>query len=199
MPSSLNKVMLIGNLGRDAETRHTPNGTAVVNFSLATTRRFKDQATGEWRDETEWHRVVLWRGENVAPYLTRGKKVYVEGRLKTRSWDAQDGQKRYTTEVICDAFGLMLLGSRDAPQGGGQGGYPQGVSGGYGQGGGQGGYNEPPRGSSGQGGGQRPHDAGGQAAGPVRGGAPAPTAAPATDPGIPPAGGTVDEDDDIPF
>ena len=127
MPSGLNKVMLIGNLGKDAETRHTPSGTAVSNFTLATTRRVKDAQTGEWGDKTDWHNIVLWRGENVVPYLTRGKKVYVEGRLQTRSWEGQDGQKRYMTEVVCDPFGLILLGGRD---GGGQGGR---ASGGYSQ------------------------------------------------------------------
>ncbi len=185
MPGSLNKVMLIGNLGRDAETRHTPDGTAVVNLRIATTTRFRDQS-GEWRDRTDWHTVAVWRAENVAPYLTRGKKVFVEGRLQTRSWEGQDGQRQYRTEVVCNSSGLILLGSRDSPQGGGQGGYTQGASGGYGQGGGQGG-------------GQRPPDAGGQAAGPVSGGAPAPRPAPAADSGIAAAGGTVDEDDDIPF
>lgn len=184
MPSSLNKVMLIGNLGRDAETRHTPNGTAVVNFSLATTRRFKDQ-TGEWRDKTEWHNVVLWRGENVAPYLTRGKKVYVEGRLETRSWEGQDGQRRYRTEVICESFGLMLLGGREAQQGGGQSG--------YGQGGGQSSYR--------QGGGQGSYGSGGQSGGAVSGGDAAAPSTPAVDSGsgISPASGMPDEDDDIPF
>ena len=133
MPSSLNKVMLIGNLGKDAETRHTPSGTAVTNFPLATTRRYKDRQTGEWRENTDWHDVVLWRGENVAPYLRKGKKVFVEGRLQTRSYEGQDGQKRYRTEVICEPFGLMLLGGRDGPPGGGQGGYRPEAQGGGGR------------------------------------------------------------------
>ena len=137
MPSSLNKVMLIGNLGKDAETRHTPSGTAVTNFPLATTSRYKDQ-TGEWRDRTEWHDIVLWRAENVAPYLRKGKKVFVEGRLQTRSWEGQDGQKRYRTEVVCDPFGLVLLGGRDGPSDGGQSGYGQGGRDSYRQGGGGG-------------------------------------------------------------
>lgn len=102
--------MLIGNLGKDAETRYTPSGTSVTNFSIATTRRVKDGQTGDWRDETDWHDVVLWRGENVSQYLTKGTQVYVEGRLQTRSWEGQDGQKRYRTEVVCDGGqGLMLL------------------------------------------------------------------------------------------
>ena len=135
MASSLNKVMLIGNLGKDAETRHTPSGTAVTNFTLATTFRSKDQNTGEWKERTDWHDVVLWRGDRVAPYLKKGKKVFVEGRLQTRSWEDQNGQKRYRTEVICDSFGLMLLGGRDGGAGGGFGDAPQGGQGGYSSGG----------------------------------------------------------------
>ncbi len=133
MPSSLNKVLLIGNLGKDAETRHTPSGVAVTNFSVATTFRTKDPQSGEWRESTDWHDVVMWRGENIAKYLTKGKKVGIEGRLKTRSWDDQNGQKRYRTEVVCETMGVILLGGRDAAPGGG--GLGQGPSGGYGQGG----------------------------------------------------------------
>ncbi len=140
MASSLNKVMLIGNLGKDAETRHTPSGTAVTNFTLATTARWKDQNSGEWKEKTDWHEVVLWRGDRVAQYLRKGKQVYVEGRLQTRSWEDQSGQKRYRTEVICDPAGLMLLGGRESGSGGGFGGAPQGGQGGYSSGGGQGGY-----------------------------------------------------------
>jgi len=116
--------MLIGNLGRDAETRHTPSGVAVTNFSIATARRTKDQS-GEWRDETDWHDIVLWRGENVAPYLLKGTQVSIEGRLQTRSWDDQAGLKKYRTEVVVDGnMGLMLLG------GGGGGGRPSSGGGG---------------------------------------------------------------------
>ena len=112
--------MLIGNLGRDAETRHTPSGVAVTNFSIATARRVKDQS-GEWRDETDWHDIVLWRGENVAPYLLKGTQVYVEGRLQTRSWDDQSGQKKYRTEVVVDGnMGLMLLSGGRGGEGGGR-------------------------------------------------------------------------------
>ncbi len=126
MARGLNKVMLIGNLGRDAETRHTPNGNAVTNFSIATARRVKDQS-GEWRDETDWHDVVLWRGENVAPYLLKGTQVYIEGRLQTRSWEDQSGQKKYRTEVVVDGnMGLMLLGGRGGGEGGGGGGRASG-------------------------------------------------------------------------
>jgi len=113
MARGLNKVMLIGNLGKDAETRYTQSGTAVTNFSLATARSVKNSQTGEWRDETDWHDVVLWRGENVAQYLTKGTQVFIEGRLQTRSWE-KDGKTHYRTEVVCDgASGLTLLGSRE--------------------------------------------------------------------------------------
>ena len=186
--------MLIGNLGKDAETRHTPSGTAVTNFSLATTSRYKDQM-GEWRDRTEWHDIVLWKGENVAPYLKKGKKVFIEGRLQTRSWEGQDGQKRYRTEVVCDPFGLMLLGGRDGPSDGGQGGYRQ--SGGYGQRS-QGGYDQGGQGgqrSYGQGGrssyGQGGYDQGGGQSGTMDSTTPGDTGS---------SGGSLpDDDDDIPF
>jgi single-strand DNA-binding protein len=101
---------LIGNLGRDAETAYTQSQTARTTFSVATSRRWKDQQTGEWKEETDWTRVVLWRGENVAPYLTKGKQVYVEGRLQTRSYDDKDGKKIWTTEVVADD--VILLGGR---------------------------------------------------------------------------------------
>ena len=150
MASSLNKVMLIGNLGKDAETRHTPSGTAVTSFSLATTYRTKDQNSGEWNERTDWHDVVLWRAEKVATYLKKGKKVFVEGRLQTRSWEDQQGQKRYRTEVICDSFGLMLLGGREggSDYSGGQGGFRS--SGGGGGSGQDSDYSPPPEGGSGQ-------------------------------------------------
>jgi single-strand DNA-binding protein len=108
---SVNKVILIGHLGRDAETRYTPSGVPVTRFSLATNRRVKDAATGEWRDETDWHNVTVWRQENLGQYLTKGKQVYVEGRLQTRSYDDREsGQKRYITEIIAEE--VFLLGSR---------------------------------------------------------------------------------------
>lgn len=113
---SVNKVILIGNLGRDAETKFTPSKVARTTFSVATSRRWKDQQTGEWKEETDWHNIVLWRSEHVADYLTKGKQVYVEGRLQTRSYEDKDGQKRYTTEVVADE--VILLGGRggDAPE-----------------------------------------------------------------------------------
>src|SRR5581483_11313880 len=107
---SVNKVTLIGNLGRDAETKFTPSGVSVTRFSVATTRSWKDQQTNEWKEETNWTNVVLWRQENVANYLTKGKQVYVEGRLQTRSYDDKDGKKVYTTEVVADD--VILLGGR---------------------------------------------------------------------------------------
>jgi single-strand DNA-binding protein len=107
---SVNKVLLIGNLGRDAETKFTPSGTSVTRFSVATTRSWKDQQTNEWKEETNWTNVVLWRQENLANYLTKGKQVYVEGRLQTRSYDDKDGKKVYATEVVADE--VLLLGGR---------------------------------------------------------------------------------------
>ncbi len=106
---SVNKVILLGHLGRDAETKYTPSGVPCTNFTLATSRRWKDQQTGEWKEETDWHRITLWRSENVAPHLLKGKQIYLEGRLQTRQWEDKDGNKRSTTEVVAD--NLILLGS----------------------------------------------------------------------------------------
>jgi len=105
---SVNKVILLGHLGKDAETKFTPNGTARTTFSLATNRRWKDQASGEWKEETDWTNVVLWRSEYLANYLTKGKQLYVEGRIQTRSYEDKDGKKVYTTEVVADD--VILLG-----------------------------------------------------------------------------------------
>lgn len=107
---SVNKVILIGHLGRDAETAYTASQTAVTKFSVATNRRWKDQQSGEWKEETNWTNVVLWRGEGVAPYLTKGKQIYVEGRIQTRSYDDKEGKKVWTTEVIAED--VILLGGR---------------------------------------------------------------------------------------
>jgi single-strand DNA-binding protein len=107
---SVNKVILIGNLGRDAETKYTPSGTPVTRFSVATSRSWKDQQTNEWKEETNWTNVVLWRQENIANYLTKGRQVYVEGRLQTRSYDDKDGKKVYATEVVAED--VLLLGGR---------------------------------------------------------------------------------------
>lgn len=112
MPKSLNKVMLIGNLGKDPEVKYTPQGTPVAKLTLATNERYKDKE-GQWQDRTEWHNVVLWSrlAEIAGEYLKKGSKVYVEGRLQTRSWDdKQTNQKKYMTEVV--ANDLLLLGGR---------------------------------------------------------------------------------------
>jgi len=115
---SVNKVILIGHLGKDAETRFTPAGVAVTSFSVATNRRWKDQQTGDWKEETDWTNVVLWRQENLANYLTRGKQVFVEGRLQTRSYEDKDNKKVWKTEVVAED--VILLGGRGegAPEGG---------------------------------------------------------------------------------
>ena len=117
---SVNKVILIGRLGRDAETAYTASQVAVTKFSVATSRRWKDQQSGEWKEETNWTNVVHWRGENVAPYLLKGTQVYIEGRLNSRSYDDKDGKKVYTTEVVTDE--LILLGGKGSGEGGGPGG-----------------------------------------------------------------------------
>src|ERR1700757_4423430 len=106
---SVNKVILIGHLGKDAETKFTPAGAAVTKFSVATNRRWKDQQTGEWKEETGWANFVLWRSENLANYLTKGKQVYVEGRLQTRSYEDKDGKKVYATDVVAGG-GVLLSG-----------------------------------------------------------------------------------------
>jgi single-strand DNA-binding protein len=133
---SINKVILVGHLGKDAETRFTTGGQSVTNFSIATSRRWKDQATNEWKEETDWHNVVLWRAENLANYLTKGKQVYIEGRLRTRSYDDKDGNKRYVTEVMAEE--VLLLGGRgEGGEGGGEfSSRATGAGGGYEQGGG---------------------------------------------------------------
>jgi len=109
---SVNKAILIGHLGRDAETKFTPGGTAVTKFSVATSRRWKDKQSGEWKEETDWTNVTLWQAENLANYLTKGKQVYVEGRIHTRSYDDKDGKKVYATEVVADE--VILLGGQGA-------------------------------------------------------------------------------------
>jgi len=107
---SVNKVILLGHLGKDAETKFTPSGISVSKFSLATGRRTKDQQTGEWKDATDWHNIVMWRTENVANYLLKGKQIYLEGRLESRSYEDKEGQKKYITEVVCEATNVVLLG-----------------------------------------------------------------------------------------
>ena len=110
---SVNKVILVGNLGRDAELRYTPGGSPVATLNLATTEIWNDKA-GQRQEKTEWHRIVLWgkTAESLNEYLTKGKQIYVEGRLQTRQWDDKDGNKRYTTEIRGDR--IVLLGGGGA-------------------------------------------------------------------------------------
>ena len=119
---SVNKVILVGNLGRDAELRYTPGGAAVATLNMATTEVWNDKA-GQRQEKTEWHRVVLWgkSAESLTEYLTKGKQIYVEGRLQTRQWDDKDGNKRYTTEIRGDR--IVLLGGGGGRGAGGGGGY----------------------------------------------------------------------------
>ena len=107
---SVNKVILLGNLGRDAETKFTPSGVSVTRFSVGTNRSWKDQQTGEWKEEANWTNVDLWRQENLANYLTKGQRVYVEGRLRNYSYDDKEGKKVYATEVVADE--VILAGGR---------------------------------------------------------------------------------------
>ena len=116
---SVNKCILIGHLGRDAETKFTPSGAAATRFSVATSRRWKDKQSEEWKEETNWTNVVVWQSEKLAEYLQKGKQVYVEGRLQTRSYDDKDGKKVYATEVIADE--VILLGGLGEGQGAGNG------------------------------------------------------------------------------
>jgi single-strand DNA-binding protein len=127
--ASINKVILIGNLGRDPEVRYTPNGAAVCNVSVATTRNWKDKNSGDKVEETEWHRVVFYDrlAEIAGEFLKKGRPVYVEGRLKTRKWADKDGKDNYTTEIVAEQ--MQLLGGREGGGGGG-GGYGGGNQGG---------------------------------------------------------------------
>lgn len=119
--ASVNKVIIVGNLGRDPETRYATSGSAICNITVATSRQWKDKATGEKKEETEWHRVVFYDrlAEIAGEYLKKGRPVYVEGRLKTRKWQDKEGQDRYTTEIVAEE--MQLLGSREGG-GGGRGG-----------------------------------------------------------------------------
>lgn len=178
--ASVNKVILVGNLGADPEVRYLPSGDAVANIRLATTDRYKDKASGEFKEMTEWHRVAFFGrlAEIVSEYLKKGSSVYIEGRIRTRKWQGQDGQDRYSTEIVADQ--MQMLGGRGGSGGGGGG--DDGYGGGYGGGRGE----QMERG----GGGGR---AGGAASGGSGGGA-------ATSRPSAPAGGGFDEmDDDIPF
>ncbi|EJO55275.1 single-stranded DNA-binding protein [Burkholderia multivorans CF2] len=180
--ASVNKVILVGNLGADPEVRYLPSGDAVANIRLATTDRYKDKASGEFKEMTEWHRVAFFGrlAEIVSEYLKKGSSVYIEGRIRTRKWQGQDGQDRYSTEIVADQ--MQMLGGRGG-SGGGGGGDEGGYGGGYGGGGGG-------RGEQMERGG-----GGGRASGAARGGGGGGQSRPSA-----PAGGGFDEmDDDIPF
>src|SRR5947207_2034111 len=113
MPKSVNKVILVGNVGKDPEVKYAPSGAALAKFSLATNERFKDKA-GEWQDRTEWHNILAWQrlAEIVGEYVHKGAKLYIEGRLQTSSWeDRNNGEKKYRTEIV--ARDIVLLGSRE--------------------------------------------------------------------------------------
>ncbi len=181
--ASVNKVIILGNLGRDPELRYTPSGSAVCNVSIATTRNWKSREGGERQEETEWHRVVFYDrlAEIAGEYLKKGRPVYVEGRLKTRKWQDKEGKDNYTTEIIAEQ--MQLLGGRD---GGDE----------MGGGGGGGGYSRErnTERSSGGGSGRDSGDFDAPRA-PAPRSAPAPRQAPAPKP----ATGFDDMDDDIPF
>lgn len=171
--ASVNKVILVGNLGADPETRYMPSGDAVTNIRLATTDRYKDKHSGDMKELTEWHRVAFFGklAEIAGQYLRKGSQVYIEGRIRTRKWQDQSGQDKYSTEIVAEQ--MQMLGSRQGGGGGGDegGGYARESSGGgYGGGG---------RGAQGGGGGNQ----GGGARRPQQS----------------PSNGFEDMDDDIPF
>ena len=177
--ASINKVILIGNLGKDPEVRYTPNGAAICNIGIATTRSWKDKTSGEKVEETEWHRVVFYDrlAEIAGEYLKKGRPVYVEGRLKTRKWQDKEGVEKFTTEIVAD--NMQLLGGRDGEGSGGGG--SRASSGGGG------------------GGGEDRSEGGGQSYS-QRPGNNAPAARPAASkPAAKSSTGFEDMDDDIPF
>ncbi|WP_454762770.1 single-stranded DNA-binding protein [Cupriavidus campinensis] len=176
--ASVNKVILVGNLGADPETRYMPSGDAVTNIRLATTDRYKDKQSGEFKEATEWHRIAFFGklAEIAGQYLKKGSSVYIEGRIRTRKWQDQAGQDKYSTEIVADQ--MQMLGGR--PGGGGE-------EGSYGGGGGYGRESQGGAGSGGAGGGRA--QGGGQGA--QQGGQRRPQQAPSN--------GFEDMDDDIPF
>lgn len=184
MARGINKVILVGNLGRDPEVRYTSNGSAVATLNIATTDQWRDKQTGQNQERTEWHRVVLFGklGEIAGEYLRKGRQVYIEGRLQTRKWQDQNGQDRYTTEIVANDMQMLGGGGGGAPGTADYGqpdyGDPQDTGAQYGGGGGghQGGGNRPPQ----QQGGGRPQ--------------------PQNKPQPQQSGGNFDDfDDDIPF
>jgi len=175
--SGINKVILIGNLGKDPETRYMPSGKAATNFSVATSERFKDKETGEPQERTEWHRIATFDrlAEIAAEYLKKGSKVYIEGKLRTRKWTDKEGKERYSTEIIADQ--MQMLDSR-------------GAGGGMGAGSGAGAAGSAGEGESFRG------------AAPARGGKPARAAVATAGSGTSGSGGVSEAaefDDDIPF
>jgi len=172
--ASVNKVIIVGNLGKDPEVRYMPSGSAICSVSVATTRQWKDKTSGDKQEETEWHRITFFdrMAEIAGEYLKKGRSVYVEGRLKTRKYTDKDGVEKYTTEIV--ATDMQLLGGREG-----------GAGGGGGMGGGGDDMGEPAREPS-------------RAAAP-RSATPARTAAPATRPAPKTSTGFDDMDDDIPF
>jgi len=189
----VNKVILVGNLGNDPEVRYMPNGNAVANLSLATSESWKDQQ-GQVQERTEWHRLTMYRrlAEIAGEYLKKGSQIYVEGKLQTRKWQDQQGQDKYTTEIIVDQ--MQMLGGRGAEGGGGNGGYqrPQNNQGGYNQSPAQGGYNQAPQQGGGQPGGYNSNQGGGYNQAPQGGNPSQPKNPPMAEPDF-------DFDDDIPF
>ncbi|MFM0738437.1 single-stranded DNA-binding protein [Paraburkholderia xenovorans] len=177
--ASVNKVILVGNLGADPEVRYLPSGDAVANIRLATTDRYKDKASGEFKEATEWHRVSFFGrlAEIVSEYLKKGSSVYIEGRIRTRKYQAQDGTDRYSTEIVADQ--MQMLGGRS---GGGMGGGDEGG----------GGYSRGESSERGGGGGGRAVAGGGASRGGSGGGG-------ASRPSAPAGGGFDEMDDDIPF
>lgn len=119
--AGVNKVMLIGRLGKDPEVRYTSDGTTVANFTMATSEEWKDKNTGEKQERTEWHKIVAWRrlGEICGEYLRKGSQIYIEGKLQTRSWEDRDGNKRYTTEIVANTMQMLdsAKGGRAEPAG----------------------------------------------------------------------------------
>lgn len=180
--ASVNKVILVGNLGADPEVRYLPSGDAVANIRLATTDRYKDKASGEMKEATEWHRVSFFGrlAEIVSEYLKKGSSVYLEGRIRTRKWQAQDGTDRYSTEIVAEQ--MQMLGGRGGAMGGDEGG-----GGGYSRG-------EPSERSGGGAGGGRAVSGGGASRGGSGGGGGG-----ASRPSAPAGGGFDEMDDDIPF
>jgi len=146
MARGINKVIIVGNVGGDPETRYMPSGSAVTNLTIATNESWKDKQTGEQKERTEWHRVAMYNrlAEIAAEYLRKGSQVYIEGKLRTRKWQDKSGNDRYTTEIIADE--MQMLGGRSGGGGGGNfGGGSQGGGQDSSQGGGQGGGNAPPQ------------------------------------------------------